>query len=146
MMYYIRISDCQNCDVVKNCQAKKRKGKKWRVVYRSLQQDFFENQLRRMQLPEFQSALKERMWKIEGINSESKNQHGLRKARYRGLKKMQIQADMVASVLNIKRLLACRDFIYCIMTIFIIIYSWLEQNKEKYIILVTKNSATAYIG
>ena len=37
-------------------------GKKWNVVYRSLQQNFFDEQLKRMKLPEFQDALKERMW------------------------------------------------------------------------------------
>ena len=58
-----------------------------------------------MQEPEFQTALRERMWKIEGIN-EAKNQHGLKRARYRGLDKVQIQANMVGAVLNIKRLVS----------------------------------------
>ena len=59
-----------------------------------------------MQEPLFQDALRERMWRIEGINAEAKNQHGLKRARYRGLKKMQIQANMVGVVLNLKRLVA----------------------------------------
>ena len=66
------------------CPAKENKRSKWRLVSRSLQQDFFEIQLRRMQEPIFQNALRERMWKIEGINAEAKNQHGFKKARYRG--------------------------------------------------------------
>ena len=49
------------------CPAKEHKGKKWRLVSRSLQQDFFEIQLSRMQEAIFQNALRERMWKIEGI-------------------------------------------------------------------------------
>lgn len=72
----------------------------------SLQQDFFELQLRRMQESIFQNALRERMWKIEGINAEAKNQHGLKRARYRGINKVQIQANMVGAILNIKRIVA----------------------------------------
>lgn len=51
------------------------------------------------------SKLKERMWKIEGIFAEAKQLHGLSKARYRGIEKVQIQAYMVASVQNVKRLI-----------------------------------------
>ena len=46
------------------------------------------------------------MWKIEGINADAKNQHGLKRARYRGLEKMQIQANMVGVVLNLKRIVS----------------------------------------
>jgi hypothetical protein len=52
----------------------------------------------------FQSNLVERMWKMEGLISEAKNLHCLSRAKYRGLKKTQIQAYMVASALNLKRL------------------------------------------
>ena len=86
------------------CPAKENKRSKWRLVSRSLQQDFFEIQLRRMQEPIFQNALRERMWKIEGINAEAKNRHGLKRAKYRGLTNMQIQAYMIGVVLNLKRL------------------------------------------
>lgn len=46
------------------------------------------------------------MWKMEGIISEAKQRHGLLRAKYRGLIKTQIQAYMVATVLNMKRLVA----------------------------------------
>jgi len=52
----------------------------------------------------FQNSLKERMWKIEGINAEANNQHGLKRARYRGINKLQIQANMIGAILNIKRI------------------------------------------
>jgi hypothetical protein len=52
----------------------------------------------------FQSNLVERMWKMEGLISEAKNLHCLSRAKYMGLKKTQIQAYMVASALNLKRL------------------------------------------
>ena len=52
----------------------------------------------------FKSKLHERMWKIEGINAEAKNLHSLKRAKYRGLTNMQIQAYMIGVVLNLKRL------------------------------------------
>lgn len=44
------------------------------------------------------------MWMIEGSFGESKNQHLLRRAKYRGLSKMQIQSYMVALAQNLKRM------------------------------------------
>jgi hypothetical protein len=43
-----------------------------------------------MQKAAFISKLKERMWKIEGIFAEAEQLHGLSKARYRGVEKVQI--------------------------------------------------------
>lgn len=37
-----------------------------------------------MKTPVFLENLKERMWKIEGINTEAKNLHSLKRAKYRG--------------------------------------------------------------
>ena len=106
ILYYTKIDNCVSCNMRITCPAKEHKGKKWRLVSRSLQQDFFEIQLSRMQEPIFQNALRERMWKIEGINAEAKNRHGLKRAKYRGIDKVQIQANMVGAVLNIKRIVA----------------------------------------
>jgi len=44
------------------------------------------------------------MWKVEGLFGEAKNFTGLRRARYRGRSNMQMQAYMVATVQNLKRL------------------------------------------
>ena len=84
---------------------------------------FFELQLRRTQEPVFQNSLRERMWKIEGINAEAKNQHGLKRARYRGINKVQIQANMVGAILSIKRIVAL-----CYLCI---IYCYYSFNNDK---------------
>lgn len=52
----------------------------------------------------FKRKLKERMWKMEGIFAEAKSFHGLRRARYRGRAKVQIQVYMISTVQNLKRL------------------------------------------
>ena len=46
----------------------------------------------------------ERKWKIEGLFAEAKLFHSLRRARYRGLSKVSIQALMTAIAQNLKRI------------------------------------------
>ena len=58
----------------------------------------------------FTVKLRERMWKAEGLFAEAKQNHCLRRAKYRGLEKVQIQAYMIAMVQNLKRLAGHRFF------------------------------------
>jgi transposase len=104
-MYRSKSDECKNCYLSLTCILKKRKNTHSRYIYRSVDQAFFEEQLKRMQGPTFQASLRERMWKIEGINAEAKNLHGLKRAKYRGLSKVQIQAYMTGAVQNLKRLI-----------------------------------------
>jgi transposase len=53
----------------------------------------------------FLERASERMWKCEGLFAESKQNHCLARAKYRGRTKVQIQAYMIAIVQNLKRLL-----------------------------------------
>ena len=54
--------------------------------------------------PTLRQKLSERMWKIEGLFAEAKQNHGLSRARYRGRSKVQIQAYLSATAQNLKRL------------------------------------------
>lgn len=54
--------------------------------------------------PEFIKKMRSRMWKMEGIFAEAKSHHGLRRAKYRGRAKVQIQVYMISIVQNLKRL------------------------------------------
>lgn len=56
---------------------------------------------------DFAETMRERRWKEEGVFAEAKNNHGLSRAKYRGRKKVQIQAFMTAIIQNLKRLLQC---------------------------------------
>ena len=51
------------------------------------------------------SLLKKRQTCIEGLFGQAKSQHGLDRARLRGLAKMHIQGLLTATVLNVKKLL-----------------------------------------
>jgi hypothetical protein len=62
----------------------------------------------------FRQRLVERKWKIEGLFGEAKQNHGLRRARYRGLSNVQIQFFMTAIALNCKRVVKMYYFFYLI--------------------------------
>jgi len=99
-------SDCQVCTQASTCPARTRGSSPQRFVLRNLDQDLFEEVLARMRDPAFGEKLSERMWKMEGLFAEAKQNHGLSRARYRGRSKVQIQAYLTAIVQNLKRLVA----------------------------------------
>jgi hypothetical protein len=69
-----------------------------------LDQDLFEEVQARMRDPTFRQKMSERMWECEGLFAEAKQNHGLARARYRGRRKVQIQAYPSATAQNLKRL------------------------------------------
>jgi len=79
------------------------RGKKVRVC---IYQDTFARVIEQERHPEFKKRLKERMWKMEGLFAEGKSHHGLRRARYRGRLKVQIQVYVISTLQNLKRLAA----------------------------------------
>ncbi len=102
---YVSVSaDCQVCPHASTCPARRRVSPPQRFVLRSLDQAFFEEVQLRMRDPVFRQKMSERMWKIEGLFAEAKQNHGLSRARYRGRSKVQIQVDMSATAQNLKRL------------------------------------------
>ena len=99
-------SDCQACAQASTCPARTSGSSPQRFVLRNLDQDLFEEVQARMRDPAFGEKLSERMWKMEGLFAEAKQNHGLSRARYRGRSKVQIQAYLSAIVQNLKRLVA----------------------------------------
>ena len=100
-------ADCEACSLAANCSAKrKRKTHHQRLVLRSLDQDLFEEVQTQMRDPTFGEKMSERMWKIEGLFAEAKQNHNLSRAKYRGRPKVQIQAYLSAMAQNLKRLVA----------------------------------------
>ena len=97
-------ADCAMCPQSSTCPARTRGTSPQRFIIRSLDQDLFEEVLTRMRDPVFGQKLSERMWKIEGLFAEAKQNHGLSRARYRGRSKVQIQAWLSATAQNLKRL------------------------------------------
>ena len=100
-------STCGSCPLYETCvnepQRRDGRGKRIRIHRR---QYLFQEVLEKERAPEFKNKLRERMWKMEGIFAEGKSHHGMRKARYRGRAKVQIQVYAVSIVQNLKRLAA----------------------------------------
>jgi hypothetical protein len=104
--YVSSSADCRACAQAATCPARRSGSSPKRFVLRSLDQDLFKEIQARMRDPTFRTRRSERMWKMEGLFAEAKQNHGLSRARYRGRSKVQIQAYLSAIVQNLKRLVA----------------------------------------
>ena len=105
--YQIRGANCAKCPMMTTCYEKPPQNTSARKAF--VRNVFWELQFKtkeREKTQAFRLARSERQWKMEGIFAEAKNNHGLKRARYRGKSKMQIQAYMIATVQNLKRM-AC---------------------------------------
>jgi len=114
--------DCRACPQASTCPARTRTNSQ-RFVMRSLDQDLFEEVQARMRDPTFGEKMSERMWKIEGLFAEAKQNHNLARAKYRGRPKVQIQAYLSAIAQNLKRLVAL--FYYWLVA------CWLRKQKQQ---------------
>jgi transposase len=93
---------CRACPQRETCLPESAK-QRARYVYRSVHQHEIDHVRRRQRTPAFGARMTERKWKIEGLFAEAKLFHSLRRARYRGLAKVSIQALMTAISQNLKR-------------------------------------------
>lgn len=118
IIYHSNFNDCSSCTLKSVCKARPKNSENVRIVTRSIYHKLFETVKQLMVTQEFREKLTERMWKMEGLISEAKNQHCLSRAKYKGLMKTQIQAYMAASVLNMKRLVAFFIFLLIYTRIF----------------------------
>lgn len=104
--YSTESGQCRECELASACVAKNRpKAKHTRFVYRSFDQDLFDEVQSQMKEKDFRKRVSERMWKSEGLFAEAKALHALARAKYRGKAKVQIQAFLSGMAQNLKRLL-----------------------------------------
>ena len=102
--YRITGGYCRQCSRRADCLPDSAKSRA-RFVYRSLHQHEIDKVRARQETRAFISKMILRKWTIEGLFAEAKQFHGLRRARYRGLQKVSIQALMTAMAQNIKRII-----------------------------------------
>jgi transposase len=103
---------CLACPKAKECLTEyeyKNRGKKFAIP---AHRDVLSRVAKESEEPAFRAKLWERMWKMEGIFAEGKNFHGLRRAKYRGLSKVQAQVYMISTVQNLKRLAGALLFLF----------------------------------
>lgn len=93
--------DCSVCPLRDKCVSRKSK-----LIQRTMQVGEFHeySQARRTlcKTPEYKKRMNQRS-AIEGTNSELKRGYGLNRARYRGLKRIDIQMQYTAAACNIRR-------------------------------------------
>lgn len=102
--YRVTGGHCRNCPIKSSCLPDCQKFRA-RFVYRGVHQDEVEAVRRRQNTTAFRKRQTERKWKIEGLFGEAKQNHSMRRTRYRGLSKVQIQFYMIAIALNCKRVI-----------------------------------------
>ena len=106
--YYIKKAHCQNCQWQSSCYL----GGARACIARNKYKEAIERVQCRQEDPVFQQRMAERSWKVEGLFGEAKEQHGLRRAKYRGSEKMRIQAYLIGIAQNLKRLAVSLDFYF----------------------------------
>lgn len=92
---------CAACCLRSQCT----KGKGPRTIRRHVDEAFVEQALTFKDSKSFKKALKRRQTLVEGSFGNAKELHTHRRARWRGLMKMQVQCYLVAAVQNLKKLL-----------------------------------------
>jgi len=133
-------ADCQACPQASECPARSRlSAPHQHFVMRSMDQDLFEEVQARMREPTFGEKLSERMWKMEGLFAEAKQNHCLSRAKYRGRSKLQIQAYLSAMVQNLKRLV-------CVIYLWVLARWLSHQSQATYIPASSENPQTFSTG
>ena len=106
--YHIKKAHCNSCQWQDSCYL----GRRHTGLYRNEHNVAIERVRQRQSSPVFKQKMVERSWKIEGLFAEAKERHGLRRAKYRGLEKTQIQAYLTGTAQNLKRLAVSLDFYF----------------------------------
>jgi hypothetical protein len=90
---------CRNCLVKPRCVPQ---GQSHRMIRVGALHDTLQQRRREQQTPEFKLRMQHRNG-IEGTISELVRGHGLRRARYKGFAKVDLQNQLIAAACNIKR-------------------------------------------
>ncbi|MFI0414251.1 MAG: IS1182 family transposase [Candidatus Thiodiazotropha sp.] len=108
--YRIVGGHCKACSLRSTCLPGSQKNRA-RFVYRSLHQSHIDRVRRRQGTRFFKTKLTERAWKVEGLFGEAKDNHCLRRTKYRGIANAQIQFYLTALTQNLKRVVSIGSFL-----------------------------------
>ena len=97
---------CKSCPQKSTClSGNKQIETETKVINRNIFEDLINKTKEHSQTKDFKAHVYERFWKMEGLFAEAKNNHCLRRSKYRGKEKVQIQVTMTSIVQNLKRIL-----------------------------------------
>jgi hypothetical protein len=100
--YRAKPSICNTCELKARCTTSER----GRVLYRAFDEDFYDRVRAYRGTFAYEKALRKRQVWVERLFGEAKEWHGMRRFRLRRLEKVNIEALLIASGQNVKRLLA----------------------------------------
>jgi len=99
-IYKPATGSCEGCPLRKQCAP----GPRDRVITRRWDAEVVEAMLERAKTRRSRRLIKQRQVISETVNANAKEKHGFARAQFRGRAKMQIQALLTASAMNLKKL------------------------------------------
>ncbi len=100
--YQAKAEACNACELKAKCTTSER----GRMLYRPFEEDFYDRVRAYRETFAYEKALRKREVWVEPLFAEAKDWHGMRRFRLRRLEKVNIEAMLIASGQNVKRLLA----------------------------------------
>jgi hypothetical protein len=104
--------DCNHCPVKEECTG----GWEGRRIRRSHFQEYLDRAATYRDTEPYKKAMRKRKVWVEPLFGEAKDWHGLRRFRRRGIANVNIEAVMIASGQNLKRLLRAKGWRRCFPT------------------------------
>jgi hypothetical protein len=101
-IYQAPATDCSGCSLREQCTSSPR----GRRISRNLDETYLERVRGYHETAAYAKAMRKRKVWVEPLFAEAKEWHGLRRFRLRGLQKVTMQAQLIASGQNLKRLLS----------------------------------------
>jgi transposase len=105
-IYQARAADCNACALRERCTTSSR----GRRISRSLDEASLDRVRGYHETEDYAKAMRKRKVWIEPLFAEAKEWHGLQRFRLRGLRKVNTQAQLIATGQNLKRLLSKRGW------------------------------------
>lgn len=104
IVYQVDKGTCRSCSLAAQC-TRCNLANRDRIATRFIHQDLITEAKDRLAQPEGAALFQKRKTRIEGIFALGKELHGLRRTRFKGKWKVQLQVWLTATVINIKRAL-----------------------------------------
>jgi IS5 family transposase len=95
---------CEQCENFTGCVSSAKSG---RNIKRKIGADIIEWADSCLSHCQRKRLMRRRMYKAEGSFADAANNHGYKRARWRGLEKVRVQNLMIASIQNMRKLLRC---------------------------------------
>lgn len=102
--YRAKYNVCRQCQFFDRCVSSKKNG---RQVVRNTNEEYIEWADKCLSKHERHRLLGRRKYRAEGSFADASNNHGYKRARWRGIVKMRVQNLMVAAIQNIRKLIVC---------------------------------------